>query len=107
MTSHGAITIADVKRAGMEKARCIALLAGNAGQASASDRRMVDGAGVTLLACIEGELIENNLPNVPVFLELHQQESIRFLSRFFKRDAQHACCDDHGFDPRESFTYHP
>merc|ERR1711904_349143 len=106
MSSLGSVSINDLKRCGMQKARCIALLAGNAGQATASDRRMVDGAGVTLLACIEGELMESDLPSVPVFLELRQQESIRFLSRFFERDAITAA-EDGGFNPNESFTYHP
>jgi len=94
----------DLRNCGMARARCIALLAGNAGQANSSDRRMVDGAGVTLLACIEGELMATNSPNVPVFLELHQQESVRFLSRFFPRDD-----DGQGdaYDPSESFTFHP
>merc|ERR1719440_353080 len=105
MSSHGAVSISDLKRCGMVSARCIALLAGNAGQATASDRRMVDGAGVTLLACIEGELMESDLPSVPVFLELHQQESIRFLSRFFERHSDND--SETAFDPTESFTYHP
>lgn len=104
--AHGAVSIYDLRNCGMTKARGIALLAGNAGQASSTDRRMVDGAGVTLLACIEGEIMEINAPSVPVFLELHQQESVRFLTRFFERDAAHAGEDD-GYDPSESFTFHP
>jgi hypothetical protein len=102
----GSVSISDLRKSGMTQARCIALLAGNAGQSHASDRRMVDGAGVTLLACIEGELMESDAPSVPVFLELHQQESVRFLSRFFHRDAVHSKEDD-AYDPRESFTNHP
>jgi hypothetical protein len=104
--SNGTPSVGDLRVCGMKKARCIALLAGNAGQANSSDRRMVDGAGVTLLACIEGELMESDSANVPVFLELHQQESIRFLSRYFERDAKHAGCED-AFDAKESFTFHP
>merc|ERR1712086_340004 len=100
MCTSGPVAISDLMKCGMGKARGIALLAGNAGQASASDRRMVDGAGVTLLACIEGELMESKLRSVPVFLELHQQESIRFLSRFFERDGEHAGEQDKGFDPK-------
>jgi len=96
--------INDLRLCGMEKARCIALLAGNAGQANSTDRRMVDGAGVTLLACIEGDLMEKKSRNVPVFLELHQQESVRFLSRFFPRDSDGK---DDAYDPDESFTFHP
>lgn len=103
--ANGSVSIYDLRNCGMTQARCIALLAGNAGQAAASDRRMVDGAGVTLLSCIEGELKENGAPSVPVFLELHQQESVRFLSRYFENDF--FSCQDTPYDPTESFTYHP
>lgn len=104
--TSGTATIADLQEANLTEAHCIALLAGNAGQASQADRRMVDGTGVTLLVCIEAELMQSNAASVPVFLELHQQESIRFLSRFFERDNQH-CTSDAAFDPTEGFTSHP
>jgi len=97
----GKITTDDLKKAGMHAARCIALLAGNAGDTHTSDRRMVDGSGITLMACVESELRENNAANVHCFLELHQQESVRFLSPFFHNDL-----GSHDYDPSQSFTNH-
>jgi len=58
------------------------LFAGNAGDAPTVDRRMLDGHGVTLLSSIEKKFGSDGIPNVPVILELHQQESINFLNRF-------------------------
>jgi len=92
----------------MEGARCIALLAGNAGQSSTADRRMIDGPGVTLLASIEEDSLQNSreMPSVPVFLELHMEDSIRFLTRFSLKDS-HFSNEVEAYDPKEHFTSHP
>jgi len=78
----GAATVNDLMSMGLPQARCVLLFAGNAGQASSADRRMVDGAGVTMLSTLEWELSETGTPGIPIKLELHQQESLRFLHRF-------------------------
>lgn len=43
---------------------------------------MIDGTGITMLSTIEFEICETGLPGIPIMLELHQQESLRFLHRF-------------------------
>mmetsp|Transcript_11360 Transcript_11360/g.28623 ORF Transcript_11360/g.28623 Transcript_11360/m.28623 type:complete len:1253 (-) Transcript_11360:74-3832(-) len=101
-------TLNDLARAGMLRARCIMLYAGNAAEATMHDRRMIDGAGVTMLAAIEGALCEASQSNTYIVLELHRQESVKFMHRFPLYEEQYnADSGTWAHDPMESFTNHP
>jgi len=96
----------DLKQAGIKHARCVALLAGNAGDSGTVDRRMVDGTGVTLLCSLEAwfsDLVKGTTP--PIILELHQQESVSFLHRFplYERAGE----DTERMNAKENYINHP
>jgi hypothetical protein len=78
----GTATVMELMEMGLEHARCVMLLGGNAGQVSTHDRRMIDGTGVTMVSTIEWEISERGIPGIPIMLELHQQESLKYLHRF-------------------------
>eukprot|EP00930_Biecheleria_cincta_P002328 TRINITY_DN103339_c0_g1_i1.p1 TRINITY_DN103339_c0_g1~~TRINITY_DN103339_c0_g1_i1.p1 ORF type:complete len:1070 (+),score=160.59 TRINITY_DN103339_c0_g1_i1:48-3257(+) len=101
--SYGAISIDDLVNCGLEKARCVALLPGIDVK---GDKRMMDGAGLTLLACIESYCAEKKLPNIPVTLEMHQEESVRYMQKFSPRDKQFELAAS-VTDPKGSFMSHP
>lgn len=101
------VGVNDLSRAGMMEARCIMLYAGNASEAAVSDRRMLDGAGVTMLAAIEGALCETESAGTHIVLELHRQESVKFMHRFPLTEDHYSQGSDWKFDPNESFTNHP
>lgn len=100
--------ISDLIKAGMMKARCIMLYAGNAAEAASADRRMIDGVGVTMLAAIEGALCDSKTQNKHLVLELHRQESVKFMHRFPLYEERYTN-HDHAwaFNPDECFTNHP
>jgi hypothetical protein len=102
MPSHA--TTMDLNQAGIMRARCVALLAGNAGDSSTVDRRMVDGAGVTLLSGIEALFEHTNEPR-SVILELHQQESVSFMHRF--PTYENSTEAGNRPNPKESYINHP
>mmetsp|Transcript_44062 Transcript_44062/g.139909 ORF Transcript_44062/g.139909 Transcript_44062/m.139909 type:complete len:1037 (-) Transcript_44062:650-3760(-) len=101
------VGVSDLSRAGMMEARCIMLYAGNASEAAVSDRRMLDGAGVTMLAAIEGALCETESAGTHIVLELHRQESVKFMHRFPLTEDHYSQGSEWKFDPNESFTNHP
>jgi hypothetical protein len=108
ITTGPLATLTDLANAGMLKARCIMLYAGNAAEATTHDRRMIDGAGVTMLAAIEGALCEAKKSDTSIVLELHRQDSVKFMHRFPLYEEEYSSEKaSWAYDPRESFTNHP
>jgi len=98
----------DLIGGGLMNARCIMLYAGNAAEASAFDKRMLDGAGVTMLAAIEGVLCERPISSgTQIVLELHRQESVKFMHRFPLYEDNYADDLAATYNPNEGFTNHP
>jgi len=99
-------TVNDLLSAGLVQARCVTLLCGSTSSIGSTDRRMVDGAGVMLMASIETELHSCLSQGMPVILELHTQDSVRFLKRFPSYDPPHPGTGT-GHSMLEAFHDHP
>jgi len=99
--------VGEIQNAGMSSARCIILFAGNAADSSMTDRRLVDGTGVITLAAIEGALQAVTTNNTHIVLELHRQESVKFMHRFPLYEDKYMDTTNWVYDPDENFTNHP
>lgn len=103
------ISVSDVTRAGLMKARCVLLFSGLASEVKVSDKQMIDGVGVTMLAAIEGCLCDQDGEySTHIVLEMHRQDSLRFMHRF---PLNEEVFTDGGcqwkFEPNEAFENHP
>jgi len=108
MYTGAVISMNDMTKAGLMRARCIMLYAGLPSEMGVSDRRMIDGAVVTMLAAIEGALCEQQDGSAQIVVELHRVDSVKFMHRFpLNEDNYLSGGKQWSFNPNESFENHP